>query len=63
MHSFSANRKKIIESSTANKSRKTRVTKGEKPKFPFTVKLTGEMWMKKNTFQFYFLWKLLVNLY
>ena len=50
---LAANRKKIVESSTANKSRKTRVTKGEKPKFPFTVKLTGEMWMKKNTFADY----------
>jgi len=46
-------KKQRIESSTANKSRKTRVTKGEKPKFPFTIKLTGAMWMKNNTFADY----------
>ena len=46
-------RKQQIEGSSANKSRKTRVTKGEKPKFPFTIKLTGAAWMKKHTFADY----------
>ena len=48
-----ADRKKIIKDSSANKSRKTRVTKGEKPKFPYTIKYSGAMWMKKNTFADY----------
>jgi len=50
---LAATRKKQIANSSANKSRKTRVTKGEKPKFPFTIKLTGAAWMKKHTFADY----------